>query len=99
MVNGMTWPSRLCPRHFFLLFNLYLALADQFDLQAIFEYFDYYKNAADYYRGYLSGEINLFHGDVLLTSLWSYVPRGIFPDKPIVYGILHVNEIFFPGQA
>src|SRR5450830_969921 len=82
-----------------LLFNLYLALADQFDLQAIFEYFDYYKNAADYYRGYLSGEINLFHGDVLLTSLWSYVPRGIFPDKPIVYGILHVNEIFFPGQA
>lgn len=82
-----------------LLFNLYLALADQFDLQAIFEYFDYYKNAADYYRGYLKGEINLFYGDVLLSSFWSYVPRGLVVDKPVVYGILHVNEIFYPGQA
>lgn len=82
-----------------LLFNLYLALLDTFDLQAIFEYFDYYKNAADYYRGYFEGQFQLFWGEVAWSSLWGYVPRAIWPDKPSVYGILLVNEIFYPGQA
>jgi hypothetical protein len=79
--------------------NLYLALSDGFELASIMEYFDYYKIAADYYRGILSGEIHLFFGEVSITSFWAYVPRAFWPDKPIVYGVLHVNEIFFPGQA
>jgi hypothetical protein len=82
-----------------LLFNLYLALLDAFDLQAIFEYFDYYKNAADYYRGYFEGQFDLFWGEVAWSSVWGYVPRAIWPEKPSVYGILLVNEIFYPGQA
>lgn len=82
-----------------LLFNLYLALADGFGIQAILEYFDYYKNAADYYSAYLRGEVPLFLGEVSLSSLWAYVPRGLWPDKPFVYGILLVNEIFYPGAA
>jgi hypothetical protein len=82
-----------------LLFNLYLALLDAFDLQAIFEYFDYYKNAADYYRGYFEGQFDLFWGEVAWSSIWGYVPRAIWPEKPSVYGILLVNEIFYPGQA
>lgn len=82
-----------------LLLNLFLALSDGFDLQSVLEYFDYYKNAADYYRGYISGEVPLFWGDVLWSSFWGYVPRAVWPDKPFVYGILLVNEIFYPGQA
>jgi hypothetical protein len=79
--------------------NLYLALSGGFELSSIMEYFDYYKIAADYYRGILSGEIQLYLGEVSMTSFWAYVPRAFWPDKPIVYGVLHVNEIFFPGQA
>lgn len=82
-----------------LLLNLFLALSDGFALQSVVEYFDYYKNAADYYRAYLSGEISLFRGDVLMSSLWGYVPRAVWADKPFVYGVLLVNEIFYPGQA
>jgi hypothetical protein len=82
-----------------MLGNLYMALNDAFDLVSILAYFDYYKIAADYYRGYLSGEVPLFDGQVALTSLWAYVPRAIWTAKPIVYGVLYVNEIFFPGQA
>lgn len=82
-----------------LLVNLYLALSDGFDLQAVFEYFDYYLNAAYYYQAYLAGRVDLFWGEVALTSIWGYVPRAIWPDKPVVYGILLVNEIFYPGQA
>lgn len=82
-----------------MTFNLYLALSDGFELQSVVSYFDYYKNAADYYRDYLSGQLGLFYGDIAISSLWAYVPRTIWPDKPMVYGILLVNDIFFPGQA
>jgi hypothetical protein len=82
-----------------LVWNLYLAITETFDLQAVVEYFDYYKNAADYYREVLAGNIGLYHGEITWSSLWSYVPRSVWPEKPFVYGILIVNEIFFPGQA
>ncbi len=82
-----------------LIFNLYLALGNIFELGNIIGYFDYYKNAADYYRSYLNGGVGLFHGEVAMSSLWAYVPRVVWPDKPVVYGILHINELFFPGLA
>jgi hypothetical protein len=82
-----------------MVWNLYLALSNAFELQSIIEYFDYYRNGADYYRAVLNGEIPLFHGQVFVSSFWSYVPRALVPDKPFVYGVLHVNEIFFPGAA
>jgi len=82
-----------------LVVNLYLALGDGFQLGNIIGYFDHLRNAADYYRGYLNGEIELFHGQVAISSLWTYVPRALWPDKPTVYGILYINEIFYPGLA
>lgn len=82
-----------------LIYNLYLALGDTFDLLAIVQYFDYYKNAAIYYNAILNNEIDLFYGEVFFSSFWSYVPRVLVPDKPFVYGVTLVNEIFFPGQA
>jgi hypothetical protein len=82
-----------------MVFNLYLALDDNFGILSIFEYFDFYKNAALYYRGYLDGEIPLFYGDVFLTSFWEYIPRAVWSEKPWAYGISLVNEIFYPGQA
>lgn len=82
-----------------MVFNLYLAYGDSFEFQSVVSYFDYYKNSADYYREYLSGQIDLFYGEIAVTSFWSYVPRAIFPEKPMVYGMLLVNDIFFPGQA
>lgn len=81
-----------------LVWNLYLSI-DGFELQSIVSYFDHYKNAAAYYREYLTGSLPLFNGKIAETSLWAYAPRAIWPEKPHVYGILHVNEIFYPGQA
>lgn len=82
-----------------LVWNLSLALSDGFEFQSILEYFDFYKNAADYYHGYLDHEIGLYWGEIASTSLTAYVPRALWPDKPTVYGILIINEIFYPGQA
>jgi len=82
-----------------LLYNLYLALQDGFDILAIAQYFDYYKNASDYYNAFFNNEISLYEGEIFLSSFWSYVPRFLFPDKPFVYGITLINEFFYPGQA
>ncbi len=106
MLSFLNWKH--LPKLFFLgtplvflllVWNLYLALTDTFELVSVVQYFDYYKNAANYYAGVMEGNIQLFFGDILSTSYWAYVPRGFYPDKPVVYGILHVNEIFYPGQA
>jgi len=82
-----------------MAWNLFLASPDTFELQSLITYFDYYRNAADYYNEYLSGQLSLFHGDIAISSLWAYVPRFIWPEKPFAYGIVLVNEIFWPGQA
>ena len=70
-----------------------------FGLQEISAYSDYYVNAAMYYRDYLSGKLPLFGGQVLLTSLWDLVPRSLYPGKPYVYGIILIDEYYFPGAA
>jgi len=82
-----------------LLWNLYLSYGDAFELESILGYFEPYRNAAAYYLGVLNGDVELFHGEVISSSLWAYVPRVLVPTKPFVYGVLHVNEIFFPGAA
>lgn len=69
------------------------------DYKAVFSYFDYYVNSAMYYEEYYSGKIDLFYGKIYFSDLWNLVPRGLYPDKPFVYGITHVNEHFFPGAA
>jgi len=69
------------------------------NLISIFKYFDQYVNSSKYYEYYFNYKIPLLDGKIMLTNLWSYVPRSFYPDKPIIYGILYINEIFFPGQA
>lgn len=82
-----------------MLFNLFLAADDSFEFQNILMYFDHYKNGADYYRSYLSGDVSLFHGEILSSSFWAYVPRAFWPDKPWIYGVINIVEMFYPGLA
>ena len=63
------------------------------------DYFTHYPNSARYYEDYFSGAVSLFYGDIFLTSFWEYVPRILFPEKPYVYGVLHVVELYYPGGA
>jgi putative O-antigen polymerase len=69
------------------------------DVMDIVQYFDYYINSAMYYKAYFNNEIDLFYGQVWLTDFYGYIPRGFFPNKPYVYGLVLVNEHFFPGAA
>lgn len=73
--------------------------ADGVDLKSVLSYFDYYVNSAMFYKEYYHGGIDLFYGKIYFSEFWSLVPRGLYPSKPYVYGITHVNEHFFPGAA
>lgn len=82
-----------------LVISTFSASQGGFGLEQISQYSDYYVNAAMYYKGYLAGQVPLFHGEVALTRLWALVPRGLYPNKPYVYGPILVDEIFYPGGA
>ncbi len=87
------------PVAFLLLLVNFFSQLDVVELTSIAEYFEYYPNAAMYYADYFRGGIGLLEGKVFLTSFWEYAPRMLFPEKPYVYGILHIVEIYFPGGA
>jgi hypothetical protein len=72
---------------------------DGTDYEKVLSYFDYYINSAMYFKEYYSGKISLFYGQIYFSDFWSLIPRGLFPNKPYVYGITLVNEYFFPGAA
>jgi hypothetical protein len=38
-------------------------------------------------------------GKYALSSLWFYLPRSIFEDKPYEYGVLLIHQVLFPNMA
>ena len=85
-----------------MLINFFSSIGfngDGTDYEKVLSYFDYYINSAMYFKEYYSGKISLFYGQIYFSDFWSLIPRGLFPNKPYVYGITLVNEYFFPGAA
>lgn len=73
-------------------------LQGNFDsLKETLQYYDYFDNAVRYVGR--SENFGPNFGGTLLSSLWEYVPRRVWPAKPFVYGSVVVNEHFFPGAA
>ncbi len=90
------------PSIIFLIPIIFIVLLINFNpnnIMHIVSYFNYYPNSAMYYEEYFKGSIDLFYGKIWLTDFYQYVPRALFPDKPFAYGILLVNEHFWPGLA
>lgn len=80
----------------FMVGNLILG-SSAADLIQIINYFDMFINASNFYNDRLLNNLPLYNGLVWSTSFWEYVPRGLYPEKPFVYGILHVVEEYYPG--
>lgn len=82
-----------------LIFLLMIYLLKPDDIEGVVAYFDYYLNSARFYEAMSLGQLDYFYGKIYLTDFWGLVPRSIFPEKPVIYGFLYVNEFFFPGAA
>jgi hypothetical protein len=77
----------------------FVAAMGEIGVEEIAQYADYFVNAAKYYQLHLNGGLPLYYGDITLSSFWGLVPRGLYPNKPYVYGVIKVIEVFYPGGA
>lgn len=89
----------MSPVIFAMMLMMFFSVDGSVDLVAVAQYFEYYPNAAKYYADYFSGGLPLFEGKIFFSSFWEYVPRELFSEKPYIYGILYIVDIYFPGGA
>jgi hypothetical protein len=59
-------------------------------------YFDYFPNAANFLD---SPMFSFQYGRIIFSSIWLYVPRALYPEKPYAYGPATITEWMFPGAA
>jgi hypothetical protein len=61
-------------------------------------YFDYLNmTALAFDRTDILAEYGLGRG--MISDLWKYIPRAIWPDKPYEYGVCLIHRELFPGMA
>jgi hypothetical protein len=68
---------------------------------SLMESFLYFKDYFDTTTQFIADfdDFGFQYGRGLLSSLWFYVPRAFYADKPYEYGILLIHEALFPGAA
>ena len=68
------------------------------DLLGTVLYFrDYFAFSAEFLARF--GEFHHTFGATALSDLWSFVPRGLYPSKPYVYGVVRILDVLSPGFA
>ena len=73
-------------------------LQGNFDsLRDTLSYYDYFDNSVRFLTKV--DRIGVMSGGAALSELWTYVPRGLYPDKPFIYGQLYINDYFWSGAA
>jgi len=66
-------------------------------LEGVLYFPDYFDTSAQFISRF--DEFGFQHGQAWLSSLWFYVPRGLYHDKPYEYGLTLIHEVLFPGAA
>lgn len=67
------------------------------DLLLAIAYFDYFGTTANFLARF--DEFGHYYGRAWLSSLWFFVPRALYPDKPYEYGTTLIHAVLFPGAA
>jgi oligosaccharide repeat unit polymerase len=66
-------------------------------INSLFYFRDYFDTTARFISRF--DEFQYMYGYGWLSSLWGYVPRILYPDKPYEYGNKLIHEVLFPGMA
>ncbi|MBU4445799.1 hypothetical protein KJ656_12060 [bacterium] len=66
-------------------------------LEAPLYFQDYFDTTTQFISRF--DEFGFQYGQGWLSSLWFYVPRSIYPNKPYEYGIVLIHQVLFPGAA
>jgi hypothetical protein len=88
--------------YFFLLASIFIVLLLESDAA------EGLSTAGYYFSEYAINTMRIFSphlgamflpGEFVLSNLWAYAPRFLFPDKPYEYGQVLINSVLFPGAA
>ncbi|HEX3158132.1 MAG TPA: hypothetical protein VHQ45_06420 [Gemmatimonadaceae bacterium] len=64
-------------------------------LLSVIAYFEHFDITTRFLQRF--DEFGFRHGTAWLSSLWFYVPRALFPGKPLEYGATLIQEGLIPG--
>lgn len=67
------------------------------DLLRTLLYFDYFNNSAALVDRF--HDFGFRYGSLTLSNLWYFVPRAIYPSKPLIYGSMTTTEFLYPGST
>ena len=62
-------------------------------------YFDYFWHSARLIEGFGHRGFHFQYGAIMLSNLWFYLPRAVYPDKPLLYGLGLLDDWVYPGLA
>lgn len=62
-------------------------------------YFDFMRNASRAFEDYANGTLPCTCGTITLSDFWTYVPRAIYPDKPVAFGHSWLVGYYYPHLA
>lgn len=82
---------------FFMLLTLMIIQGSFASLFESLSYFDYIYNTNKAF--YFKDIFELLSGSVWMSGYWNYIPRALFPDKPLEYGVGLLSGYIFPGAA
>jgi oligosaccharide repeat unit polymerase len=81
---------------FFLLMQI-LQKSSSGAINSLFYFRDYFNTTAMFISRF--DEFQHMYGSGWVSSLWGYVPRILYSDKPYEYGNKLIHEVLFPGMA
>lgn len=82
----------------------FLSLFSQFSanqelLYRLGVYFDMFHQSTRVFEDYLAGQFDFRYGEIYVSSLWQFVPRALYNDKPYSWGSTSLVEYYYPGMA
>jgi len=86
---------------FLVLLEFFILLLAQGSYESFLAAGFYFRDYFDTTTQFISRfeEFGFQYGRGWLSSLWFYVPRGLYPDKPYEYGFTLIHKVLFPGAA
>ena len=62
-------------------------------------YFDMFHQSVRVFEDYLAHSFDFYFGKIYFSSLWQFVPRALYSEKPYAWGSTTLIERYYPGMA
>lgn len=82
---------------FLILFGQFSA--NEALLHRLSVYFDMFHQSVRVFEDYLTNSFDFYFGKIYYSSLWQFVPRALYPEKPYAWGSTTLVELYYPGMA